>query len=118
MVRLDRLDIVTPTGRVVAEGALRADPAAPAGAAGHVDLTITGLDEMISAATSAARPDQGGGGLGVSGGVMFLTMLKSMAQREAGADGKPIDRLEVVLTPAGNILLNGQPLGRWGPSRL
>ncbi len=111
--RLDRLEIENAAGRLSGEGALRVDPASPAGAQGRLALSITGLDEMIAAATSGAQsgkiiPE-------FQGNLMFLMLLKSMAEREAGPDGKPIDRFEVVLTPAGEVLVNGQPFGMAPP---
>jgi hypothetical protein len=115
VLRLDRLDIETPTGRVIGEGVLGVDVSVPAGVKGRLDLTIAGLDEMISVAMSAATTEPGNEMPGGNGSVMFLMMLKSMAQREAGADGTPIDRFDIVLTPAGNVLVNGQPLGRLAP---
>ena len=105
--RLDRLDIEAPSGRLLAEGAFQADPATAIGVRGHLNLTITGLDEMIAVAMGAAGSGQVAPG--VQGNMMFLMMLKGMAKREPGPDGKPVDRLEIVVTPAGDILMNGQP---------
>ena len=39
----------------------------------------------------------------------------SMARREAAPDGTAIDRFEVALTPAGEVLVNGAPLGATAP---
>ncbi len=115
ILRLDRLDVEAPAGRVVGEGVLQADASVPTGATGRLDLTITGLDRMISIATGAAAAEGGGAVLGGNGSVMVLMMLKSMARREAAPDGTPIDRFEVALTPAGEILVNGAPLGALAP---
>ena len=41
--------------------------------------------------------------------MLFLILLKGMAKREPGPDGRPVDRLEIVVTPAGDVLLNGLP---------
>ena len=97
VLRLDRLDVETPSGRVRAEGAFHIDPATAIGVRGRLDLTIGGLDEMIAAAAD------------VKGDMLFLILLKGMAKREPGPDGRPVDRLEIVVTPAGDVLLNGLP---------
>ncbi len=113
VLRLDHLEIETPSGRVAGEGALEVDAAAPAGVTGRLDLTVTGLDQMIALALSAAQGEQAEPQ--VQGNVAVLMMLKGMARREAAPDGTPIDRLDVLLTPAGEILINGQPFGAPAP---
>jgi hypothetical protein len=115
LFRLDRLEVENAAGRLSGEGALQVDTASPAGAQGRLALRITGLDEMIAAVTSGAQSEQVDPK--VQGNMMFLMMLKSMARREAGPDGKPIDRFEVVLTPAGEVLVNGQPFGMAPPQQ-
>ncbi len=115
ILRLDRLDVESPTGRVIGEGMLQADVSVPTGATGRLDVTITGLDQMISIAMSVAAAEGGGEAPGGDGSVMVLMMLKSMAKREAAPDGTPIDRFEVALTPAGEVMVNGAPLGAMGP---
>lgn len=105
--RLDRLDVGMPSGRLRAEGAFNVDPATAIGVRGRLALAITGLDEMIAIAMGAAGSGQVAPE--VQGNMMFLMMLKGMVKREMGADGKPVDRLEIVVTPAGDILMNGQP---------
>jgi hypothetical protein len=115
ILRLDRLDVETPAGRVIGEGALQADVSVPTGVTGRLDLTIAGLDRMISIAMSAVAAEGGGEVPGGNGSVMVLMMLKSMARREAAPDGTAIDRFEIALTPAGEVLVNGAPLGAMAP---
>lgn len=107
VLRLDRFDVAAPSGRVAAEGEFQVDPATAVGVRGHTDFTITGLDEMIAAANGAALSGQVDPG--VQGNMMFLMLLKGMVKRETGPDGGIVDRLEIVVTPAGDVLLNGQP---------
>lgn len=113
VLRLDRLDVETPSGRVLAEGAFQVDPATAVGLRGRLDMTIVGLDEMIAVAMGAAQSGQVNPE--VQGNMMFLMLLKSMAKREAGVDGKPVDRLEIMVTPAGDVLMNGQPFNMAPP---
>jgi len=115
ILRLDRLDVEAPAGRVIGEGVLQADVSVPIGVTGRLDLTITGLDRMISIATGATAAEGGGEVPGGNGSVMILMMLKSMARRETAPDGTVIDRFEIALTPAGEVLVNGQPLGAMAP---
>jgi hypothetical protein len=110
VLRLDRLDIEAPSGRLRAEGAFTVDPATAVGVRGRLGLDITGLDEMIAIATGATQAAPG-----IQGQMMFLYLLKGMAKREPGPDGKPVDRLEIVVTPAGGVLLNGQPFSMAPP---
>ena len=107
VLRLDRFDVEAPSGRVFAEGEFQVDPATAVGVRGRMDITITGLDEMIAAASGAALSGQVAPG--VQGNMMFLMLLKGMVKRETGPDGGTVDRLEIVVTPAGDVLLNGQP---------
>ncbi len=97
VLRLDRFDVEAPSGRLRAEGTFTVDPATAVGVRGGLELTITGLDEMIAAAAD------------VQGNMLFLILLKGMVEREPGPDGKPVDRLEIVVTPSGEVLLNGLP---------
>jgi hypothetical protein len=110
VVRLDRFDVEAPIGRLRADGALTVDPTTAIGVRGRLDLSITGLDEMIAAATGAAQAAPG-----IQGQMMFLYLLKGMAKREPGPDGRLVDRLEIVVTPAGDVLFNGQPFSMAPP---
>jgi hypothetical protein len=107
VLRLDRFDVEAPSGRVVAEGEFQVDPATAVGVRGRMDITFTGLDEMIAAANGAALSGQVAPG--VQGNMMFLMLLKGMVKRETSPDGGTVDRLEIVVTPAGDVLLNGLP---------
>ncbi len=107
---LDRLHTESPSGQITGKGLFEMDAATPLGVKGGLELTITGLDRMIAIATQAAG-NGAEGQLGAAGGVMFLMMLKGMARREAGANGAPVDRFDIRLSPDGQFLVNGQPMG-------
>ena len=108
--QLDRLHTESPSGQIDGKGLFEMDAATPIGVKGGLDLTITGLDRMIAIATQAAG-NGAQGQPGAAGGVMFLMILKGMARREAGANGAPVDRFDIRLSPDGQFLVNGQPMG-------
>lgn len=108
LIRLDRLELQSPAGRISATGSFEADPTTAIGAKGRFDMTVAGLDRMLAIAADAAQ-SQGGAPHAPGGELSILMLLKSMAKRETAADGSPIDRFEIVLTPAGDVLVNGKP---------
>jgi hypothetical protein len=108
-LRLDRFDMESPVGSVNAEGAIEADSSAPVGAKGAFKVAITGLDQMIAIVTNAAQSGQLNPQ--AQGNAAFLMILKSMGRRESLDNGTPVDRYDIVLTPAGQLTVNGQPFG-------
>ena len=68
---LDRLHTESPNGQVDGKGLFEMDAATPVGVKGGIDLTVTGLDQMISIASQAAG-NGAEGQPGAAGGVMFL----------------------------------------------
>lgn len=112
-LRLDRLDLDAPGGRLIASGVLEASATAPTGATARFDAEILGLDQMIAATVGAA----GNGGAGAQAGqaAAFLFLLKSMARRETAEDGRPVDRFTVEMTGDGQLLVNGQPFSALVP---
>ncbi len=107
---LDRLHTESPSGQIDGKGLFEMDATTPVGVKGGLELTITGLDRMITVASQAAG-NGAEGQPGAAGGVMFLMILKGMARREAGANGAPVDRFDIRLSPEGQLLVNGQPMG-------
>ncbi len=103
-LRLPHLSIETPSAGLNADGILEADAQAMTGAKGALNLAITGLDNVMALASSAATPAE-------QQAMGMLFMLKATARRETGADGQPVDVWALELTPDGGILLNGAPFG-------
>ena len=107
---LDRLYTKSPSGQITGKGVFEMDATTPFGIKGGIELTITGLDRMIAVASQAAG-NGAEGRPGAAGGAMFFMILKGMARREVGADGTPVDRFDIRLSPDGQFLINGQPMG-------
>ena len=103
-LKLPHLSIDSPSAGVNADGILEADAQAANGAKGALNVAITGLDDVMALASSAASPEE-------QQAMGMLFMLKSTAKRETGADGQPVDVWALELTPDGGILLNGAPFG-------
>ena len=109
--RLERFHLDAESGRISGEGAVTLGGATPIGATGRATFQIVGLDEMMAIAMSgsAGQPN-------AAGGAMFFMMLKGMARREIGPDGKTVDYFDIELTPDGQILVNGRPAGLMPPT--
>jgi hypothetical protein len=103
-LKLPHLAIDSPSAGLNADGILEADAQAMTGAKGALNVAITGLDNVMALAGSAATPEE-------QQAMGMLFMLKSTAKRETGADGQPVDVWALELTPDGGILLNGEPFG-------
>ena len=104
-LRIDPSAIVTEKASLSAEGALRLAMETPQKAVGVVNFSLLGLDDLIALATgTAAQSPAAMQAMGV------LQMLQGLAQRETGADGKPVDKFKLDLTETGAVLVNGKPL--------
>jgi hypothetical protein len=73
------------------------------GAAIDLSLAITGLDKAVH--DVAMAPPQAGSKLGW----LQLMLFRSLARREATADGTLVDRYEISATEGGPVVVNGQP---------
>jgi hypothetical protein len=72
---------------------------------GAVNLALVGLDDIIALANSEAQDHpQAAGAIGM------LQMVQSYAERETGADGKPVDKFKIDLGASGAITINDKPL--------
>jgi hypothetical protein len=109
-LRIDPSAIQTEKARLTADGALRLAMDSPQKAAGVVNFALLGLDDLMALATTMApqSPD-------ALQAMSMLQMLQGLAQRETGADGKPVDKFKVDLTEAGAVLVNGKPLDSIAP---
>jgi hypothetical protein len=104
-LRIDPSHLDAGGAHLTAEGALKLAMTSPTMAAGTVNFALTGLDDLIALATRLApqSPDA----LQAMG---MLQMLQTLAQRETGTDGKPVDKFKLDLTEAGQVQVNGKPL--------
>ena len=93
-----------PTAGISADGTLEADAFSAGGYKGMLNVALTGIDEVMALLGGSGTPDD-------QAALGMLFFLKSMAHREAGTDGRPVDRLALELTQNGQLLLNGQPFG-------
>jgi hypothetical protein len=88
-----------------ADGELKLALETPQKAVGVINLALLGLDDIMALAKGLAEqsPD-------AAQAVGVVTLLQSLAQRETGADGKPVDKFKLDLTETGAVLVNGKPL--------
>jgi len=71
-------------------------------AAVDISLAITGFDNAVNAVASA--PPQPGSNLGW----LQLMLFRSLARREAAADGASIDHYDIGVTAGGPVVVNGR----------
>jgi hypothetical protein len=104
-LRIDPSGIETEKARLSADGAMRLAMETPQKAVGVVNFSLLGLDDLIALASGMA--EQNPNAMQAMG---VLQMLQGLAQRETGADGKPVDKFKLDLTETGAVLVNGKPL--------
>jgi hypothetical protein len=102
--------IETEKAKLSADGALKLALETPQKAVGVVNFALLGLDDLVALAQGLA--DQSPDAQQAMG---MLSMLQALAQRETGADGKPVDKYKVDLTETGQVLVNGKPLDGIAP---
>jgi hypothetical protein len=102
--------IETEQAKLSADGEIKLAMETPQKAVGVVNFALLGLDNLIGLASGLAEqsPD-------AQQAMGFLSMLQALAQRETGADGKPVDKYKVDLTETGAVLVNGKPLDGIAP---
>ena len=109
-LRIDPSAIETEKAKLSADGELRLAMETPQKAVGVVNFALLGLDDLIALAGGAA--EQSPDAMQAMG---MLRMLQGLAQRETGADGKPVDKFKLDLTETGAVLVNGKPLDGMAP---
>jgi hypothetical protein len=89
---------------VKADGNFSVSPQAMMGIAGALNIAWTGLDEVMALAqANPAEPNA----MDVTS---MVGMLMSMAKRETGADGKPVDKFLIEVKETGEFTVNGNPM--------
>lgn len=88
-----------------ATGNFDVQPNATLGLVGALDIGLHGLDEAMKLANEAAQSSPNAAQI-----VGGLAMIQSMAKRETGSDGKPVDKLKLEVDQAGEAKVNGMPL--------
>ena len=104
-LKIEPSALETETAKLSADGELKLAMESPQKAVGVVNFALLGLDDLIALAKGMAEqsPD-------AQQAMGMLSMLQALAQRETGADGKPVDKYKVDLTDTGSVLVNGKPL--------
>lgn len=101
---------VTPTAvtaeatELKATGAFNVQPQAIFGVVGALDIAMTGLDAVMALAQANPTDPSAQEVIGMVG------MLMQYAQRETGADGKPVDKFKIDVKETGEMLVNGKPM--------
>lgn len=89
---------------VKADGAFNVTPQSVMGAVGTLNVAWTGLDDVMALAQANPADPSSADIIGV------VSMLMQFAQREAGADGKPVDRFKIDVKETGELLVNDKPM--------
>ena len=109
-LRIDPSALKTERASLSADGELRLAMETPEKAVGAINLVLVGLDDLIALATEQAQQSP------IANQAMaILPMIQSFAQRETGADGKPVDKFKVDMTETGSVLVNGKSLEGMAP---
>jgi hypothetical protein len=109
-LKIDPSGLETEVAQLSADGELKLAMESPQKAVGTVNFALLGLDDLVALAKGLA--EQSPDAMQAMG---MLGMLQAFSQRETGADGKPVDKYKVDLTPAGQVLVNGKPLDGMTP---
>jgi hypothetical protein len=94
--------LVNKTSSLSLDGEVKADPAAPMGASGQINIEIVGLDDTIKLVKdSMTGPD-------AAEQTAPLELLRAFGERRTESDGRTVDRYVLSLDPSGAMLLNGK----------
>lgn len=105
--RITGWQVESAAARATLDGTVKSDPSSMFGAVASLKAEIGGLDAIIETVQQTMGPDA----MGFAGP---LQMLRGYANREAGADGKPVDRYAVEFPASGQITINGKPFDAMG----
>lgn len=97
--------LVAEALQVGAAGTFDVKPEAVFGLIGALDVDVHGLDSAMQMATEAAQTSPAAGEI-----VGGLAMIQSLAKRETGSDGKPVDKLKIEVDAMGDTKVNGVSL--------
>lgn len=97
--------LISEVMQLDATGNFDVKPEATLGLVGALDVALHGLDEAMKLANEAAQTSPNAAQI-----VGGLAMIQSMAKREAGSDGKPVDKLKLEVDAAGDTKVNGMSL--------
>jgi hypothetical protein len=87
-----------------ADGNFNVTPQSMFGIVGGLNVAIRGLDDLLSLAQQTPDDYDAQQAMGSIG------MLQQYAEREQGADGKPVDKFKIEVNESGQLLINGKPM--------
>jgi hypothetical protein len=105
--RIAGWEVETAAARATLDGTVKSDPNSMFGAVASMKAEIGGLDDIIATVQQTMGPDA----MSFTGP---LEMLRGYANREAGADGKPVDRYAIEFPADGQLTINGKPFDAMG----
>jgi hypothetical protein len=105
--RIAGWEVETAAARAKLDGTVKSDPNSMFGAVASMTAEIGGLDAIIEIVQQMMGPD-------AAGFTGPLEMLRGYANREAGADGKPVDRYAIEFPADGQLTINGKPFDAMG----
>lgn len=104
LLAIERLYLEAPLGYLSGNGRIQPDATSPLGAVGSASLTVGGLPDLIAFMQSGVVPD--GDDIAV-----FLTTVSAMGRDETDGSGAAVKVFDLEMTPAGQVLLNGNDMG-------
>lgn len=103
--KLPHFLIESEAATMKAEGAFDVNPTTPQGATGGLQVSITGLDDVIA----LLETEVNAGNQDAIGPLGMANWLKVLAERETDGESRAVDHYNLQLTADGQTLLNGQP---------
>jgi hypothetical protein len=104
-LKVEPSHLTSAAANVTADGDFVLQSAAIYGATGGLNISITGIDQLMQLAQKeAGQNPEAAQYVGV------LQALLGYAAREQGSDGKPVDRFKVAVPQSGQVTINGKPL--------